>query len=100
MALRRTTVLAIDSARPNTSPPPTPHPSAEPSHTPNRHETTVWMIAPGTAMERTARRSRIEKWIPTPNISRMTPSSASSRAMSVSAIRPGVNGPIATPATM
>ena len=93
-------MLAIEMARPRTSPPPRLHPSAEPSQIPNSPDTIVWTIAPGIAIERTASSSRIENWIPTPNISRMTPSSASSSAMSVSAMNPGVNGPITTPATM
>ena len=38
--------------------------------------------------------------MPTPNISRITPISASSVAIELSAIKPGVNGPIATPARM
>ncbi len=95
-----TTVLAMDTASPRTSPPPGSHPSAAPSHMPRATETTVWTIAPGMAMERTARRSRNEKWMPTPNISRITPSSASSVAIAASAISPGVNGPITTPARM
>jgi hypothetical protein len=95
-----TTVLAIESANPRTSPPPTPQPSVAPSHRPSATPTIVWMSAPGMAIERTARRSRIEKWIPTPNISRITPTSASWVAISTSAMRPGVNGPIATPARM
>ena len=93
-ARSRTTVLAIESARPSTSPPPMPQPSADPSRCPSSAATIVWTMAPGIAIDRTASRSRIENWMPTPNISRMTPSSASSRAMSVSAIEPGVNGPI------
>ena len=93
-------MLAIDSARPSTSPPPTLQPSAEPSQTPNSPETSVWRMAPGIAIERTASRSRKENWIPTPNIRRITPISASSSAMFVSASSPGVNGPITTPATM
>ena len=39
---------------------------------------TIWPSAPGIAIARTAARSRSEKWIPTPNISRMIPMSASS----------------------
>ena len=61
---------------------------------------TIWMSAPGIAIARTAARSRSEKWIPTPNISRMIPMSASSSARSTSAMKPGVNGPSTTPATM
>ncbi len=99
-ARSRTTVLATDTARPSTSPPPRPQPSASPSATPRSVATRIWPIAPGMAIDFTANRSRIEKWMPTPNIRRITPSSASSVAMSWSATKPGVNGPIATPAAM
>ena len=40
---------------------------------------------PGTAIARTSRRSRTEKWMPTPNMSRMTPILASSVAIAASA---------------
>ncbi len=60
---------------------------------------TICAIAPGTAMRRTARRSPMEKCIPTPNISRITPSSASCGARFMSATKPGVNGPTAMPAS-
>ena len=58
----------------------------------------IWTSAPGTAILRTAKRSSGEKWIPTPNMSRMTPISASWEASPASATKPGVNGPTATPA--
>ena len=93
-------MLAIDSARPRTRPPPIPHPSADPNHTPRAVATTVWIRAPGMAIQRTASSSRNENWMPTPNISRITPTSASSVAMAGSATSPGVNGPITTPAAM
>ena len=48
-----------------------------PSPVPRIVATAIWTAAPGTAIARTARRSRNEKWMPTPNISRMTPISAS-----------------------
>ena len=44
--------------------------------------TAIWARAPGTAMARTASRSWREKCRPTPNISRITPISASSLAIS------------------
>ena len=81
IARSRTTVLATDSASPSTSPPPIPQPRATPSIRPRRVAMTIWMSAPGIAIARTAARSRSEKWIPTPNISRMIPMSASSSAM-------------------
>ena len=81
-------------------PAPIPQPSATPSPTPRKVATTNWPTAPGMAIRRTARRSLIENSIPTPNISRITPISASSLAICVSAMMPGVNGPSATPAAM
>ena len=55
-------------------------------------------MAPGKAMLRTLHRSLIEKWRPTPNISRMTPISANWLAMLASPTIPGVKGPMAMPA--
>ncbi len=59
----------------------------------------IWTMAPGTAIAFTESRSFSEKCRPTPNISRMTPISASSLARFWSATKPGVKGPTATPAT-
>ena len=42
-----------------------------PSQIPSSVATTIWTSAPGIAIARTASRSRIEKWMPTPNISRI-----------------------------
>ncbi len=98
-ARRTTTVLAIDSARPSTTAPPMLQPIVSPRPVPSSVTTMIWPNAPGTAMALTARRSRIEKWIPTPNMSRITPISASSDARLASAMNPGVKGPTATPAT-
>jgi hypothetical protein len=58
----------------------------------------ICAIAPGIATFHTERRSRTEKCIPTPNIRRMTPISASSGTSFASATKPGVNGPAAIPA--
>ena len=59
----------------------------------------ICTTAPGIAMARTESRSSSEKCSPTPNISRITPISASSLASPWSATKPGVNGPIAMPAS-
>ena len=75
-----------------------PAPERRRAPTPSSVATAIWTSAPGTAIPRTASRSRSEKWMPTPNISRMTPISASSAA-SRSATKPGVKGPMATPAS-
>ena len=55
--------------------------------------------APGMATERTFQRSLREKCKPTPNIKKITPNSASWLMVSVSPTNPGVNGPIAIPAS-
>ena len=54
--------------------------------------------APGMAIERTASKSFRLKCSPTPNISRITPISASCEAIFTSPTTPGVYGPISTPA--
>ena len=64
-----------------------------------RVATAICTTAPGTAMAFTDSKSFIEKCRPTPNISRITPISASSLARPWSATKPGVNGPTATPAS-
>ena len=61
--------------------------------------TAICPIAPGTATFFTESRSRSEKCRPTPNISRMTPISASSVARFALATKPGVKGPMTTPAS-
>ena len=61
--------------------------------------TAICTTAPGSAMVRTVIRSLIEKCRPTPNISRITPISASWPASFWSPTKPGVNGPMAMPAT-
>ena len=75
-----TTVVATDSARPKTRPAPIDQPSAQASAAPSTVAKAICTTAPGTAMARTDSRSFSEKCRPTPNISRMTPISASSSA--------------------
>ncbi len=94
-----TTVLATEIARPSTMPSATLQPQIETRTAVRAVVSTIWATAPGIASTLTASRSRIEKWMPTPNISRITPSSASCGARCVSATKPGVNGPTATPAS-
>ena len=77
-----TTVLATDSASPNTSPAPSDQPHAIATPMASAVARTICARAPGSATARTARRSRNEKCIPTPNMSRMTPISASCGASS------------------
>ena len=93
-----TTVLATDSASPNTSAAPRSQPHARATPAPSAVATTICTIAPGTAMRRTRSRSLTEKCRPTPNISRITPISASCCARPMSATKPGVAGPMAMPA--
>jgi hypothetical protein len=98
-ARSKTTVLATDSDRPNTRAAPMFQPQNDASAMPIAVAATICTTAPGTAMRRTASRSAKEKCRPTPNISSITPISASSLARLVSATKPGVNGPISTPAS-
>ncbi|KUS75983.1 hypothetical protein AWE78_19730 [Escherichia coli] len=91
-------VLAVERHKPNTIPVINDQPSTAESAIPSSVATAIWAIAPGMAMAFTAIKSFSEKCKPTPNINRMTPSSASSGASLVSATKPGVNGPASTPA--
>ncbi len=75
-----TTVLATESATPNTSPAPKFQPSSQARPSPSNVATAICAIAPGTAMARTESNSSSENCRPTPNISRMMPMSASSLA--------------------
>ncbi len=94
-----TTVLATDSARPNTSAAPTLQPHASASAPPSSVATVICTTAPGSAILRTASRSRSEKCRPTPNISSITPTSASCCASDRSPTNPGVPGPMTMPAS-
>ena len=76
-ALSRTTVLAQDRLKPNTSAEPKLQPHNIETPTPSRVATAICKIAPGNAIRRTCIRSLSEKCIPTPNIRNMTPNSAS-----------------------
>jgi len=80
-----TTVLAVERARPNIRPATGSQPSREESPMPSRVATAIWAMAPGMAIRFTDIRSRKEKCSPTPNISRITPSSASSGTSFMSA---------------
>ena len=97
--LSRTTVLATDSATPKMSPAPADQPSDQPTAMPSGVATSPCASAPGTAIARTASKSLSEKCKPTPNIKRMTPTSASWLAIFWSATKPGVKGPMTIPAT-
>ena len=89
-AFSSTTVLATDRLRPITRPVPKLQPHSEHRPMPSRVASTIWPIAPGIAMPLTASRSEAEKCRPTPNISRMTPTSASCDESPASATKPGV----------
>ena len=93
-----TTVLATDRHTPNTSAPAVDQPQDRPSIAPIAVATTICTTAPGTAMRRTSSRSSSEKCKPTPNISSITPISASCAASCASATKPGVYGPTRSPA--
>ncbi len=79
-------------------PAPSVHPQSIAIAVPTAVATTICAIAPGIATRRTAIRSATEKWRPTPNISRITPISASWPAISALATRSGAKTPITTPA--
>ena len=79
-ARNSTTVLATESAKPKTTPAPVGQPSINARPTPRSVATAICATAPGIAIARTDSRSLSEKCNPTPNISRMTPISASSFA--------------------
>ena len=70
--------------------PTSPIRSARASTAPRTVATTLCAIAPGTATPRTASSSSRWNCRPTPNISRMTPISASCSASDASATKPGV----------
>ena len=95
----RTTVLATARAMPSTSPEAGGHPKASPMARPSRVETPLWSRAPGIAIPLTASRSLTWKCRPTPNIRRTTPISASWAARPTSPTKPGVWGPMTTPAS-
>ena len=74
-------MLATESAMPKTSPAGQGPAEATPIATPSAVATTLCTTAPGTATRRTASSSSTWNCRPTPNISRMTPTSASCSAM-------------------
>ena len=86
----RTTVLATERPMPNTRPA-VARPAERVARPPSRGRvaTTLCTIAPGTATRQTATSSSMWNCSPTPNISRMMPTSASCSAMWRSATKPG-----------
>lgn len=99
IARSSTTVLAVASEKPKTMPSSAVQPSSDARPQPSRVATVICTVAPGMATCRTAMRSRTEKCRPTPNISRITPISASCGASAWSPTKPGVYGPAMMPAT-
>ncbi len=73
-------------------------PIQRPSSQPIAVAQPICTSAPGTATPRASASCLGEKWSPTPNISRITPISASWPAAAMSPTKPGVCGPMATPA--
>lgn len=94
-----TTVLATESAMPRTRPAFSGQPNQTPMAKPDSVATALWSKAPGMAIPFTSMRSSRWKWSPTPNISKTTPISASWLASLASPTKPGVKGPMATPAS-
>jgi len=99
MARSSTTVEAVASEKPKITPCSGGQPISVATPQPSTVATAIWPMAPGMAMAFTAIRSLSEKCRPTPNISSITPISASWLASAWSATKPGVNGPTTTPAT-
>ena len=89
-ALSSTTVDATDKARPNSRPAPRLQPIRLARPRPSNVAKPICTRAPGMASARTLIRSLSEKCSPTPNIKRITPSSASSAPSAWSATKPGV----------
>ncbi len=77
-ALSNTTVEATDSASPNRMPAPRPQPSTVANPSPSNVANAICTSAPGIASARTLIKSLSEKCSPTPNMSRITPSSDNS----------------------
>ena len=94
-----TTVLATAMEIPRTRAPPQLSPQARPMLVPTVPVTSICSSAPGTTTRRTRRRSPTEKWSPTPNINRITPTSAACEIMPLSSTCTGVNGPTTMPAS-
>ena len=98
-ALSNTTVLAHDKEIPSTSASPGDQPHKLATPMPINVATVICTIAPGMATHFTDIKSLSEKWSPTPNISNITPISDNWAAISTSATKPGVAGPMMMPAT-
>ena len=94
-----TTVLAHDRHSPKTRDSPGVQPQRVATSAPRSVAAVIWTMAPGTAMRRTDSRSPIDRCRPTPNMSSITPISASWLASAMSATNPGVCGPTRIPAT-
>ena len=94
-----TTVLATDRHRPNTMAAPRSQPQSMATPPPSAVATAICTTAPGTAIFLTDIRSASEKCRPTPNISSITPISASWPARPTSATKPGVAGLTTMPAS-
>jgi hypothetical protein len=75
------------------------HPNIAPRNAPSAVATAPMASAPGTAMPLTANSSSMWNCSPTPNINRITPTSASCCAMVASTTSPGVLGPTRVPAS-
>ncbi len=97
--LSTTTVELMATAAPTTTAPVALSPSGIPTSAPATAVMSTWRIAPGTATRRTGASSRSENSTPSANSSSTTPISASSLMLPASPTKPGVNGPMTTPAS-
>ena len=85
----RTTVLATDSVSPNTTDAVSGHPNIRATPAPSAVAAAMPTSAPGMATRRTASSSSRWNCSPTPNMIRITPTSASCSAMAAFAVKAG-----------
>ena len=95
-----TSVELMAIAAPTTSAARGSRPSGIAAIAPTTVTITICRSAPGTTTRRTRASSRNENSTPSANSSRTTPSSARVAIRSTSPTKPGVNGPMTTPARM
>ena len=98
--LSATIELEMAKAPPSRSAAPNVQPPANPAAVPRSTVSGIWIAPPSSAARRTRITSLRENSTPSPNIRSATPRFASSCTRSTSATRPGVFGPMTSPARM
>ena len=94
-----TIVLEMAMTPPKNRPCPKGQPSTAPNPTPAPMVSNTWTDVPISATLRTRARSARVNSIPSANIKKMTPTSARLAICARSPVKPGVNGPMTTPAS-